>query len=288
MPERPDWLVIKAPRREVLEGLKALTGRKKLHTVCESAMCPNVGECFSHRNATFMILGDECTRNCRFCAVHKGHPLPPDPEEPRRVAEAIRELALVYAVITSVTRDDLPLGGSEQFAATVRSLKELCPGTLVELLIPDFLGSTEALRTVVQSEPDVLGHNLETVPSLYQQVRPLAVYQRSLEVLTNARKMGADSMLTKSGLMLGLGERREEVLAVLRDLRAIDCDIVTLGQYLRPSQKHLPILEYISPEQFEEYRLAGLEMGFKAVASAPLVRSSFRADAIARDLCQRG
>lgn len=286
MPERPDWLVIKAPRREVLEELKALTGRKQLHTVCESAMCPNVGECFSHRNATFMILGDECTRNCRFCAVHKGHPAAPDPEEPRRVAEAIRELGLVYAVITSVTRDDLPLGGAEQFAGTVRCLKEVCPQTVVELLIPDFLGSVEALRVVVEASPDVLGHNVETVPSLYPRVRPLAVYRRSLDVLASARAMGPQGLLTKSGLMLGLGETRDEVLAVMRDLRAVDCDILTLGQYLRPSQKHLSIVEYVSPEQFEEYRLAALEMGFKAVASAPLVRSSFRADAVAKDLCQ--
>jgi lipoyl synthase len=286
--ELPDWLRINAPRRAALEELKALSGRKHLHTVCESAHCPNVGECFSHRNATFMILGNQCTRNCHFCAVDKGRPAAVDPEEPARVAEAIKELALVYAVITSVTRDDLALGGAEQFASTVRAIKALCSETVVELLVPDFLGLAEAVQVVVDSRPDVFGHNLETVPSLYPRVRPMAVYRRSLDVLATARRLGTDGLLTKSGLMVGLGETEEEVLAVMRDLREVDCDILTIGQYLRPSRAHLAIEAYVTPAAFEKYRLAGLEMGFKAVASAPLVRSSFRADEVARGLGIKG
>jgi lipoic acid synthetase len=257
--------------------LKNLVSRLGLHTVCESAACPNVGECWNRRTATFMILGNVCTRRCGFCAVQKGAPLPVDYDEPRRVAEACAALNLRYAVITSVNRDDRKDGGAELFALTIQAIRQKIPGCKVEVLIPDFQGSHEAIDIVMQAHPDVLNHNTETVPRLYKQVRLGARYTRSLDVLRYAKQIRPHTP-TKSGLMLGLGETRDEVLVVMRDLRDHHVDILTLGQYLRPSPKHLPLIEYITPEQFSAYREAGIRMGFAHVEAGPLVRSSYHAD----------
>jgi lipoyl synthase len=273
---RPSWLRAPAPAGENYHELKSLIGRLRLHTVCESAACPNVGECWNHRTATFMILGNVCTRRCGFCAVEKGAPLPVDYDEPSRVAEAVAAMGLKFAVITSVNRDDREDGGAELFALVIRAIRERVPGCGVEVLIPDFQGSREAVRTVMEAAPDVLNHNTETVPRLYRQVRLGARYERSLDVLAYAREI-APHIPTKSGLMLGLGERPDEVLAVMRDLRAHRVDILTLGQYLRPSPKHLPIVRYATPEEFDDFRRAGREMGFAHVESGPLVRSSYHA-----------
>jgi lipoic acid synthetase len=247
-----------------------------LHTICESAQCPNVGDCFSRRTATFLILGDVCTRNCRFCAVAKGKPLAVDDEEPEHLLAAVAELGLRYVVITSVTRDDLSDGGAAHFAGTIRLLREKRPGTLVEVLIPDFQGSLEALRVVVEAGPQVLNHNVETVPRFYPEVRALADYRRSVELLSRVKDLDS-GMVTKSGLMLGLGETREEVVEVMRELREARCDLLTLGQYLPPSEQHYPLARFVTPEEFSELAALGRELGFAEVASAPLVRSSFRA-----------
>jgi len=257
--------------------LKALITALKLHTVCESAACPNVGECWNRRTATFMILGNVCTRRCGFCAVQKGGPLPVDYDEPRRVAEAVAALELRYAVVTSVNRDDRKDGGAELFALTIEAIRARVPGCRVEVLVPDFQGSHAAMKTVMDAHPDVLNHNTETVPRLYRQVRLGARYERSLEMLRYAKELGPETPV-KSGLMLGLGETREEVLEVMRDLRAHGVDILTLGQYLRPSPKHLPIVKYATPEEFQQFRLAGNAMGFAHVEAGPLVRSSYHAD----------
>ena len=275
-PERPKWLRAPAPTGDNYRELKDLIGRLRLHTVCESAACPNVGECWNHRTATFMILGNVCTRRCGFCAVGKGAPLPVDYDEPRRVAEAVAAMGLKFAVITSVNRDDRKDGGAELFALTIRAIRDLVPECGVEVLIPDFQGSRSALEIVMRAAPEVLNHNTETVPRLYRQVRLGARYERSLELLAAAKAM-APGCPTKSGLMLGLGETFEEVLQVMRDLRAHDVDILTLGQYLRPSAKHLPIVRYVPPEEFADLRLAGYEMGFRHVEAGPLVRSSYHA-----------
>ncbi len=275
-PERPPWLRAPAPAGENYSELKGLIGRLRLHTVCESAACPNVGECWSHRTATFMILGNVCTRRCGFCAVQKGAPMPVDYDEPRRVAEAIETMGLKFAVITSVNRDDRKDGGAELFALTIRAIRERVPGCGVEVLIPDFQGSREALGTVLEAAPDVLNHNTETVPRLYRQVRLGARYERSLELLQRAKRMSPATPV-KSGLMLGLGETLEEVLQAMRDLRAHAVDILTLGQYLRPSPKHLPIVRYVPPAEFDALGAAGREMGFAHVESGPLVRSSYHA-----------
>ena len=261
---------------ENYRDLKEIIARLGLHTVCESAACPNVGDCWNHRTATFMILGNVCTRRCGFCAVQKGAPLPVDFDEPKRVAEAAAAMGLRYAVVTSVNRDDRKDGGALLFALTIRAIRERIRGCKVEVLVPDFQGSHEALEIVMAERPDVLNHNTETVPRLYRQVRLGARYERSLDLLSHAKKRNPDSP-TKSGLMLGLGETREEVLSVLRDLRASRVDILTLGQYLRPSPKHLPILRYVPPEEFAEFRRIGYEMGFGHVESGPLVRSSYHA-----------
>ena len=274
--ERPPWLRAPAPAGENYSELKGLIGRLRLHTVCESAACPNVGECWSHRTATFMILGNVCTRRCGFCAVQKGAPMPVDYDEPRRVAEAIETMGLKFAVITSVNRDDRKDGGAELFALTIRAIRERVPGCGVEVLIPDFQGSREALGTVLEAAPDVLNHNTETVPRLYRQVRLGARYERSLELLQRAKRMSPATPV-KSGLMLGLGETLEEVLQAMRDLRAHAVDILTLGQYLRPSPKHLPIVRYVPPAEFDALGAAGREMGFAHVESGPLVRSSYHA-----------
>jgi len=275
-PERPRWLRAPAPAGVNYSDLKALVDRLRLHTVCESAACPNVGECWNHRTATFMMLGNVCTRRCGFCAVEKGAPLPVDYDEPNRVAEAVEALGLSFAVITSVNRDDRDDGGAELFAMVIRAIRNRVPGCGVEVLVPDFQGSHAAVETVMDAAPDVFNHNTETVPRLYRQVRLGARYERSLDVLAHA-KQAAGAIPTKSGLMLGLGERPDEVLAVMRDLRAHRVDILTLGQYLRPSPKHLPIVRYVSPEEFAEFRRLGLEMGFRHVESGPLVRSSYHA-----------
>ena len=275
--ERPKWLRAPAPVGENYRELKKLVSRLALHTVCESAACPNVGECWNRRTATFMILGNVCTRRCGFCAVQKGAPLAVDYDEPRRVAEACATLGLRYAVITSVNRDDRKDGGAELFALTIEAIRLAIPGCKVEVLVPDFQGSHAAVDIVMNAHPDVLNHNTETVPRLYRQVRLGARYERSLDVLRYA-KQTRPHIPTKSGLMLGLGETEPEVLQVMRDLRDHHVDILTLGQYLRPSPKHLPLLRYINPPEFAEYRQAGREMGFAHVEAGPLVRSSYHAD----------
>jgi lipoic acid synthetase len=273
---RPKWLRAPAPGGGNYRELKDLIGRLRLHTVCESAACPNVGECWSRRTATFMILGNVCTRRCGFCAVSKGAPLPVDYDEPRRVAEAVAAMGLRFAVVTSVNRDDRKDGGAELFALTIRGIRERVPGCGVEVLIPDFQGNLDALRTVMEAAPDVLNHNTETVPRLYRQVRFGAKYERSLQILGAARELDPRCP-TKSGLMLGLGETLDEVLEVMRDLRAHQVSVLTLGQYLRPSPRHLPIVRYVHPEEFDSLRQVGYEIGFRHVEAGPLVRSSYHA-----------
>ncbi len=281
-PPRPQWLRAPAPVGAHYRDLKSLVERLRLHTVCESAACPNVGECWNHGTATFMILGNICTRRCGFCAVQKGGPLPVDYDEPRRVAEASAVLGLKYAVITSVNRDDRKDGGAELFALTIRAIRERVAGCRVEVLIPDFQGSHAAMDIVLDAAPDVMNHNTETVPRLYRQVRLGARYERSLDILAYS-KTARPEIPTKSGLMLGLGETRDEVLGVMRDLRAHNVDILTLGQYLRPSPKHLPIIRYATPEEFADYRRIGRNMGFAHVEAGPLVRSSYHASEAASE-----
>ena len=273
---RPQWLRAPAPGGENYAKLKALVTELKLHTVCESAACPNIGDCWNRRTATFMILGNVCTRRCGFCAVQKGAPLTVDYDEPRRVAEAVASLELKFAVITSVNRDDRKDGGAELFAMTIRAIRERVPGCGVEVLVPDFQGSKPAMKIVMDARPDVLNHNTETVPRLYRQVRLGARYERSLEMLQYAKAL-CPEIPAKSGLMLGLGETIDEVLQVMRDLRGHGVDVLTLGQYLRPSPKHLPIIRYVKVEEFQELKRAGYEMGFSHVESGPLVRSSYHA-----------
>jgi lipoic acid synthetase len=259
------------------KDLKDLITGLNLHTVCESAACPNIGECWNRRTATFMILGNVCTRRCGFCAVQKGGPLPVDYDEPRRVAEAVEAMGLNYAVVTSVNRDDRKDGGAELFALTIAAIRERIPGCRVEVLVPDFQGSRPAMKTVMDARPDVLNHNTETVPRLYRQVRLGARYERSLEMLEYAKELSPRTPV-KSGLMLGLGETMDEVRTVMRDLRRHRVDILTVGQYLRPSPKHLPIVRYVAPAEFDELKRAGNQMGFAHVEAGPLVRSSYHAD----------
>ena len=274
---RPTWLRVPAPTGEHYRALKALVGAQRLHTVCESARCPNIGECWQSRTATFLILGNTCTRRCAFCAIDSGQSGDAyDLDEPRRVAEAVAALQLRYAVITSVTRDDLTDGGAFIFAETIRLIRAALPTCRVEVLIPDFQGDAEALATVLDARPDVLNHNIETVERLYSLVRPQADYTRSLALLARAKAIHP-AQTTKSGVMLGLGETEEELLAALRDLRSAACDIVTIGQYLRPSAGHLPVLKYYAPEDFARFAEIGKALGFQHVESAPLVRSSYHA-----------
>jgi lipoic acid synthetase len=273
---RPEWLKARFPGGPNYHELKVLTNNLRLHTVCESARCPNIGECWDQRTATFMILGDVCTRRCGFCAVPKGAPLAIDYNEPERVAQAVAHLGLLYAVVTSVNRDDRKDGGAEIFARTIEAIRRICPECKVEVLIPDFQGSREALACVLAARPDVLNHNTETVPRLYRQVRPGARYEQSLRLIASVRQM-APNITTKSGLMLGLGEERSEVSATLRDLMEHGCQILTLGQYLRPTVDHLPIARYYTPEEFAELKVEGERMGFRHVESGPLVRSSYHA-----------
>jgi len=272
----PVWLKKRLPAAAAAQDTAALLERLALHTVCESAHCPNLGECYAAGTATFMILGDVCTRRCSFCAVPKGVPAPPDPDEPRRLAQAAAALGLRHVVITSVTRDDLADGGAGHFAATVRAVHDLVPAATVEVLTPDFQGQLAALATVVEAGPEVFNHNVETVPRLYPVVRPRASYQRSLEVLRLAKQMDA-RLYTKSGLMVGLGETPEEVRQVMADLRAVGCDVLTVGQYLAPTDRHYPVREFIWPATFDLYAAWAREMGFKAVACGPFVRSSYGA-----------
>jgi len=276
-PPKPEWLKVRFPGGERYQHLKRLMRGGHLNTVCEDARCPNIGECWNAGTATFMILGEVCTRSCGFCAVATGRPDAIDPLEPYRLAQAVRSLGLQYVVITSVNRDELELGGAEVFAASIKTIRRHDPRIRVEVLIPDFKGSVSALQTVVDARPYVLNHNVETVPRLYRQVRPQAIYERSLELLRRA-KASAPDMLTKSGMMVGLGETPDEILAVMRDLRAQGCDIVTIGQYLRPSVQHLPIDRYYDPSEYEQFRAYGRELGFLHVEAGPLVRSSYHAD----------
>jgi lipoyl synthase len=273
---RPEWLKAKAPVGENFHNLKKLARGLGLHTVCESAQCPNIGECWNHRTATFMLLGDICTRRCGFCAVPKGKPGPIDIDEPRRVAEAVSTLGLKHAVVTSVNRDDDNLGGARIFAETIRQIRELSPGCRVEVLIPDFQGLNEALKMVVEACPNVLNHNTETVPRLYRVVRSGARYERSLGLLENAKKF-SPGMVTKSGVMVGLGETIAELVDVFRDLSSRRVDILTVGQYLRPSRDHLPIARFYTPEEFAYLKQEALRFGFRHVESGPLVRSSYHA-----------
>jgi lipoic acid synthetase len=274
---RPEWLRVKFFNGPNYQDLKRIMRTLGLNTVCESARCPNMGECWEHRTATFMILGNICTRACGFCAVPSGKPAgPPDELEPDRVAEAVERMGLRYAVVTSVNRDDQPDGGAAIFARTITEIRGRVPACKVEVLIPDFRGDWKALETVIAARPDVLNHNTETVPRLYHEVRKGAVYGRSLELLRRA-KLLAPEMPTKTGLMLGLGEEREEVLAAMQDLAAQGTDILTLGQYLQPTREHLPIVRYLHPDEFAEYKTLGEQMGFAHVESGPLVRSSYHA-----------
>lgn len=273
---KPHWLRRSLPTGPNYEKVRTLLKKGRLHTVCQEARCPNLWECFSRRTATFLIMGPHCSRNCHFCAVPHGPLEPPDPGEPARVAEAVQSMGLGYVVITSVTRDDLPDGGAGFFAETIKELREKVPNVLVEVLIPDFQGNEDALQAVVEARPDVLNHNLETIPRLYLSVRPEAVYRRSLELLKRVQKYDS-TIPTKSGLMLGLGESSEEIHNVLQDLLDAGCSILTLGQYLQPTKEHLPVERYVNPEEFDDWRETALEMGFSGVSSGPFVRSSYRA-----------
>ena len=273
---KPSWLKVKAPGGENYARLKGLMRDLDLHTVCEEAHCPNVGECWEHGTATFMILGDVCTRNCGYCAVSHGRPPKYDLDEPNRVAAAIAEMKLQHAVITSVDRDDLPDYGAWIFAETIRQIQARLPGCSVEVLVPDFQGNEDSIRAVLEAEPEIYNHNTETVPRLYKRARPGGRYARVMEIFRFAKRV-APQIPTKTGIILGLGETVEEVVAVMRDLRSVDVDILTLGQYLRPSDGHLPLDRYYTPEEFRELRSIGMSMGFRHVESGPLVRSSYHA-----------
>jgi lipoic acid synthetase len=272
---RPDWLKVKIPTGENYLQLKQLVSDKKLNTVCEDARCPNIAECWSRKTATFMILGDVCTRSCGFCSVKLGKPGTMDYDEPRRVAESVKQLGLKHAVITSVNRDDEKLGGADIFAMVIQEINKLAPGCKVEVLVPDFRGVWEALDVVLDAKPDILNHNIETVHRLYHFVRPQANYERTLELLKRAKDKG---FVTKSGFMVGLGETDQEAIEVMHDLRSVSCDIITIGQYLRPTKNHLPVQRYVHPDDFRKLKHIALEMGFKHAESGALVRSSYHAD----------
>ncbi len=274
---RPEWLRVRAPESPQYHALKGLFRGKSLHTVCEEAACPNIGECWGRGTATFLLMGDTCTRSCGFCKIKTGRPLPLDPDEPRRVGESVHAMNLHHAVLTSVNRDEQPDGGAWVFAESIRWIRRLQPGCTIEVLIPDFKGDWAALQTVMDAHPEILNHNTETVPRLYRTVRPQAKYARSMELLRRAKEMDPQA-LTKSGIMVGLGETWDEILQVMDDLRAQQVDIMTIGQYLQPSRFHLPIVAYYTPEQFDLLREEGVQRGFKWVESGPLVRSSYHAD----------
>lgn len=284
--KHPDWLTLPAPSTEDLGKVKRLLDKGGLHTVCESADCPNIGECFSNRTCTFMILGNVCTRQCRFCAVEHGHPEPINLDEPRAVAVTAGKLNLKHVVITTVTRDDLPDGGAGQFVATIHELHKELPEATIEVLISDLKGRSEPLVEIMQAGPDIINHNIETVPRLYKTVRPQASYAGSLKILKWISTWGR-GIVSKSGLMLGLGETFEEIVDVLRDLRTADCNIVTLGQYLSPSPRHLPVKRYVHPDEFKRLEQIGREMGFLAVSAGPLVRSSYNASHIYQGILEK-
>ena len=277
-PRLPEWLRITLPTSDTFSRTRTLLDELKLHTVCESAKCPNHWECWSKGTATFMIAGDRCTRACGFCAVATAKPLALEADEPARVAEATRRMKLKYVVITAVARDDLKDGGAEHFAQTIRKVRELNPGIVIEVLVPDFNDSDASIETVLAADPHIYNHNLETVRRLTPEVRHRAMYDRSLTVLRKVKEKRGDTIHTKSGIMLGLGETREELVQAMRDLRAAQCDILTLGQYLQPTLRHLPVKEFVPPAQFAEYKVLAEEMGFVHVASGPMVRSSYHAD----------
>lgn len=277
--KRPDWLKIKLPGGENYQRLKQLVKTKNLNTVCEEARCPNIAECWNHKTATFMILGDTCTRSCGFCSVKVGIPNELDMDEPRRVSDAVKELHLRHVVITSVNRDELQDGGAFIFAETVRLIREKVPGCTVEILIPDFRGIEDAFELIMENPPDILNHNMETVPRLYHAVRPQAKYERSLELIRWFKNRG---LKTKSGIMVGIGETNEEVLSLMDDLLSYGCDILTIGQYLQPTKMHLPVSRFVTLEEFQMFKTEGLKKGFAVVESSPLVRSSYHADQQAR------
>jgi lipoic acid synthetase len=278
LPKRkPDWLKVRLPASNGYRRLKKLMHEKNLHTVCEEAMCPNIGECWHRGTATFLLMGDICTRSCGFCHIKTGRPSALDEDEPRRVAESVVAMNLNHCVLTSVNRDELPNGGAHIFANTIREIRKRLSNCTIEVLIPDFKGDRAALKEVMDARPEILNHNTETVPRLYRTVRPQANYQQTLELLANAKTMDPGA-ITKSGIMVGLGETKEEVLAVIRDLREQQVDILTIGQYLRPSLFHLPIYRYVHPDEFQEFHDMGMEMGFRWVESGPLVRSSYHAE----------
>ena len=280
---RPSWIKVRAPSGETYETVRELMRNKQLNTVCEEAMCPNIGECWGHGTATFLMLGDTCTRSCGFCDIKTGRPGPIDWQEPNRVAEAVRAMNLHHVVITSVNRDERKDGGAPIFAMVIRRIRELQPGCSIEVLIPDFKGSEEALQIVMDAQPEILNHNVETVPRLFRKVQPQDHYEWAMTTLRNAKRMDP-LVLTKSGIMVGLGETFDEVVEVMRDLAELKVDILTIGQYLQPSRKHLPIERYYTPEEFEAFKRIGLELGFKWVESGPLVRSSYRAAEQVREL----
>ncbi|MFO7170704.1 MAG: lipoyl synthase [Chloroflexota bacterium] len=274
---RPEWLKVRAPSGENYHDVVQLVREKRLHTVCEEARCPNIGECWNHRTATFLLLGDVCTRGCRYCAIGKGRPAPIDEEEPARIAEAVEYLRLRHAVLTSVNRDDVPDGGAHIFAESIRQIRRRVPECRVEVLIPDFDGNWEALEMVMDARPDVLNHNIETVPRLFRRFRPRAGYRQSLELLRRARELGGADVVTKSGMMVGAGETNDEVLQVMDDLRAVDVEVMTIGQYLAPTRSHWPVDRYVTPAEFAWFKAEGLARGFRHVESGPLVRSSYHA-----------
>ncbi len=280
---RPPWIRVRAPSGETYEKVRQLMRGKTLHTVCEEAQCPNLGECWGKGTATFLMMGDTCTRSCGFCDIKTGRPSPLDWQEPNRIAESVRAMGLQHVVITSVNRDDRPDGGAPLFSMVIRRIRQLQPGCSIEVLIPDFKGSELALKIVMDAQPEILNHNVETVPRLFKRVQPQDRYEWALATLENAKKMDA-LVLTKSGIMLGLGERLDEVLGTMDDLVKIGVDILTLGQYLQPSKRHLPIERYYTPDEFDHLRERGLDMGFKWVESGPLVRSSYRAAEQVREL----
>ncbi|AKL94545.1 lipoyl synthase LipA [Clostridium aceticum] len=274
--KKPEWLIRRLPEKESLNKMEEMLVSLSLNTVCQEAKCPNIGECFKNKTATFMILGDICTRQCKFCAVTKGEPTHPDPAEPKNVAKAVKKLGLKHTVITSVTRDDLEDGGAEHFVHTIKAVRKYNPKTSIEVLVPDFDGKENSIQKVIDAKPEIINHNLETVAALYSVVRPQAQYLRSLELLQRVKTKDS-SILTKTGIMLGLGEKEEEVMGLVEDLVKIQCDILTFGQYLRPTKEHLPVQEYVTPEKFQHYKEEAEKRGIKFVESGPFVRSSYNA-----------
>ncbi|MBN2297886.1 MAG: lipoyl synthase [Deltaproteobacteria bacterium] len=283
MLKKPEWMRKRLPLGSTTKQVEEGLSKRNLHTICQEGCCPNQGECFSNKEASFLIMGRICSRNCRFCAVESGRPEKLDPHEPGMLAEEVQELGLKYVVITSVTRDDLPDGGAGHFALVIKELSHLCPDVRIEVLIPDFKGSVPSLATVIHARPDVLNHNVETIPRLYKDVRPQANYEQSIDLIRNAKSIDGN-IITKSGLMVGLGETPSEVLEVMDDLRGADCDILTIGQYLQPSKDHYSLREYVHPDTFKIYEDEAKKRGFKGVVSSPFVRSSYRAGELYKDV----